>query len=72
MKKIAIIIALGLTSCGIPKKPWVVTQKYVGTGDTCGLSLPFGTALYVYKTKRGKQVEFIDLYDRYEIGDTLR
>ena len=70
MKTLAFIAAVFMVSCGIPKKPWVVTQKYVGTGDSMGL--PFGTALYIYKTKTGKKVEFVDLYDRYEIGDTLK
>lgn len=70
MKKLLIFISVCFVACtDTPKKPFVITGKYLGDGWSTDMNT---TARYYYVDGNGNTSQFTELPTKYSIGDTIK
>lgn len=67
MKVLLIFIAVFILSCtSSPKKPFVITGKYLKEWDDKDVSR------YYYTDANGNREQFTDSPNKYSVGDTIK
>lgn len=54
-----------------PKKPFVIVDKVIEHESIGSLSATDGTCFYVYISADGQRIEFVDNFDKYDVGDVI-
>lgn len=66
MKKVFILLLLAACGEKPMEKPFVVVNKYFDGGYGKGV------AKYYYQDKYGREYDFVDSVNKYNIGDTIK